>query len=155
MKSNAVLTLLFLLVLACTASTAFAQTETGTSASATGATVSSGRPSTIQIRQQILQQQQARLENQLREIQRCIRTSRLRVVLIDVEGRTKRVPKTDLVNCGRRLQQLLRQLSTLAGKADDLARDAQFQAILLEDALRQQQREEALRALRGGSQSTE
>jgi len=149
MKPNTMTVLHFLLAFALTASTAFAQTATGTSAPATEARASSGRPSTIQIRQQFLKQQQAAIQSELREVQRCIKNSRLFVVLIDQQGRINRVPQTDLVNCSRRLAQLQRQILSLARKAEDLARDAQYKAMLLEDALREEERAAKLRALQG------
>lgn len=124
-----------------------ARGQTAATTSAREVTQSSGRPSSIQIRQQAFEQQQATLQGQLREIQRCLKTSRLNVVLYDQRGNINRVPQTDIVNCGRRLEQITRQIQNLARRAQQLGQDAQAQALALERAAEEQRRLQNLRAL--------
>lgn len=117
------------------------------SAAATAASASSGRPSSIQIRQQFFNQEQAYLERQLREVQRCIKTASLNVVLFDPRGNINRVPQTDLVNCRRRLAQLTRQVNSLARRAQQLGQEAQAQALKLQREALAEQTAQNLRAI--------
>jgi len=110
------------------------------SAAATAARASSGRPNTVQIKQNILSQQIALIQRQLIEVRRCLYTSRLPQVLRDPQGFLNRVPETDLVNCGRRLQQLTRQLAGLSRQSSQLVQDAQMQAISIQRLLEEQKR---------------
>ena len=125
-----------------------ARGQTTAGASAREVTASSGRPSSIQVRQQFFNQEQAYLQRALREVQRCLTTSSLNVVLYDPRGNINRVPQTDLVNCGRRLAQLTRQVNSLARRAQSLGQDAQAVALALERAAEEQRRQQTLRALR-------
>ncbi|MEW6141445.1 MAG: hypothetical protein AB1733_24750 [Thermodesulfobacteriota bacterium] len=118
------------------------------SASAREVTSSTGRPSSIQVRQQFFSQQQALLLGQLQEIERCLRTSQLNVVLYDPQGNINRVPQTDLVDCGRQLQRVQRQLQSLARRAEQLNQDAQALALALERAALLEQTAQRLRAAR-------
>jgi hypothetical protein len=118
------------------------------SAAATAVTASSGGPSSIQIRQQFFDQEQAYLQRQLREVQRCLTTSSLNVILYDPTGNVNRVPQTDLVNCRRRLEQLTRQANSLARRVQHLAQDAQAQSIALQRTAEGQRTIQNLRALR-------
>lgn len=101
-------------------------------ASATPATPSSGRPSTIQIKQNMLMQQVAILQRQLIEVRRCISTASLPQVLRDPSGFVNRVPQTDIVNCSRQLQTITRKLARLNRESSQLVQDAQMQAITLQ-----------------------
>jgi hypothetical protein len=107
------------------------------SSSATPATQSSGRPSTIAVKQDFLRQRQAILERDVEESLRCIESASNPQTLRDPEGNINRVPQTDLVNCTRRLAQLRRQLDSLAREAKQLAQDAQVQANAVQRKLQQ------------------
>jgi len=104
-------------------------------ASATPATPSSGRPSTIQIKQNILMQQVALLQRQLIEVRRCLYTASLPQVLRDPSGFVNRVPQTDIVNCSRQLDIITRRLASLSRQSNQLVQDAQMQAITLQRLL--------------------
>lgn len=110
-----------------------AQTQPQSQAvSAKPVTRSSGRPSSMEIKQNALAQQQAILQGRLREVRRCITDASLPQVLRDPEGNMNRVPQTDLVDCTRKLSQLERQLKSLARQAAQLAQDAQFEGMELQ-----------------------
>jgi hypothetical protein len=113
----------------------------GASASAKAAAPSTGAPSAFTIKQHFMAQQQARIQGQIREAQRCIANASNTQVVRDPEGNINRVPQVDLIDCSRRLQQLTRQLEILVRSADQLSRDAEVAAMRMEglarDALRQ------------------
>jgi hypothetical protein len=122
------------------------------SASAKATSRSSGTPSTYAVKQHFIAMEQARIRGQIREAERCIANASNTQVVRDPEGNLNRVPQVDLIDCARSLQQLTRQLATLARKADQLTRDAEVAAIRLEGIA-----EEALRQERtqpSGSQSS-
>jgi hypothetical protein len=127
------------------------QVPTAASASATQVTTSSGRPSSIGIKQNILKQKQAALARELTEVARCIRTSGQSQVLRDPEGNVNIVPDIDVTNCARRLAQLLRQQSSLGRAANQLAQDAQAQANSAQRALEQARTKARLQAISGSS----
>lgn len=110
------------------------------SAAATPARASSGKPSTIQIRQNILSQQIALVQRQIIEVRRCIYTARLPQVLRDPSGFVNKVPEVDLVNCSRQLQQLTRRLVGLSRESSQLVQDAQMQAISIQRLLDERRR---------------
>ena len=110
----------------------FAQATT--SAAATPVNTPSGGPSSLEIDQNSLAFRQAALKRELREIQRCIANASNPIILRDPQGNINRVPQLDLQNCSNRLVQLQRQLTSLQRQANALAQDAQFQAIVLQQA---------------------
>lgn len=110
----------------------------GARASATPATASSGRPSTIQIKQNIILQQVAILQRQLIDVRRCIYTASLPQVLMDPTGMVNRVPQTDIVNCSRQLQTITRKLASLSRESSQLLQDAQMEAFTLQRLLEAQ-----------------
>lgn len=131
------------------AGVSLAQQQT-TNAKARAVSVSTGRPSSFAIQANILAQKQAQIEQQIEVAQRCIRNSSLPTVLRDPEGNVRVVPQTDIVNCTRTLNSLLRQLESLARQADKLEKDAEAAAFALER--RQRQAEAQARILRKSSQ---
>ncbi len=100
------------------------------SAAATPATASSGRPSTLSIKKDLLTAKRTELQRQLRDVQRCIdgASSSLR----DSSGRVNRISSTDLVTCARTLGQIQRQLASLGRQAEALSRDAEVMGANLE-----------------------
>jgi hypothetical protein len=100
-----------------------AQTTQGVAA-ASEAQVSSGRPSTLQIRRNVLLQQQAVLEDQIRAATRCIQDATKPQTLRDPQGNINQVPQTDITNCSRQLRTFQRQLASLARQFERLASDA-------------------------------
>jgi len=104
-------------------------------ASVSAATPLSSRPSTIQIKQNLLLQKIAILQRDLIEARRCIYTARLPQVLRDPSGFVNRVPETDIVNCSRQLQTITRKLARLSRESSQLVQDAQLQAITLQRLL--------------------
>lgn len=131
-----------------TASAAMGQ-QVAPAASATEVTQSSGRPSTIQIKQNFLEQQLAFLQRQIDDAQRCIANSSNPTILRDPEGNLNRVPKTDLVNCTRQLAQLQDQLARLQRQSQQLAQDAQVQAAAVQRKLQQARTRAILQAVSG------
>ena len=121
------------------------------SATATPTVPSVGRPSSIQIRQNILNQKRRALNSQIEVARRCIKNASDPQTLRDPEGNLNIVPKTDLVNCARTLEALLRQLDGLAREAQQLAQNAQAEASALQRKQKQLQvqRNSAQRQLRG------
>ena len=120
-------------------------------ATATPTVPSVGRPSSIQIRQNILNQKRRALNSQIEVAQRCIRNASQPQTLRDPEGNLNIVPKTDIVNCTRTLEALLRQLDGLAREAQQLAQNAQATASSLQKKQKQlqAQKNSAQRQLRG------
>ncbi|MGO9571420.1 MAG: hypothetical protein ACLP5H_28180 [Desulfomonilaceae bacterium] len=109
------------------------------SASATPEVPSSGRPSSVQIQQNILNQKRRALNSQIDVAQRCIANASRPEVLRDPEGNVNIVPSTDIVNCTRTLEALLRQLDGLGREAQRLAQDAQVEAAALQRLQKQLQ----------------
>ncbi len=116
------------------------QQQTPRGVAATPVVPSTGRPSTIQIRQNILNQKRRALNSQVQVAQRCIANASRPEVLRDPEGNVNIVPSTDIVNCTRTLEALLRQLDGLTRETQQLAQDAQVEAATLQ---RQQQQLQA------------
>ena len=75
------------------------QQQTPRGVAATPVVPSTGRPSTIQIRQNILNQKRRALNSQVQVAQRCIANASRPEVLRDPEGNVNIVPSTDIVNC--------------------------------------------------------
>ncbi len=125
------------------------------SATATPTVPSVGRPSSIQIRQNILNQKRRALNSQIEVAQRCIRNASQPQTLRDPEGNLNIVPKTDIVNCTRTLEALLRQLDGLAREAQQLSQDAQATASALQRKQKQTQAQKKAallrRFIRGGA----
>lgn len=107
-----------------------AWSQTG-SAAATPVTASSGRPSTLQIRQNILAQERAAIQRGLDEVQRCLNDATRAQTLRDPQGNINQVPKIDIVNCGRGLRVLEDRLRSLSRRSAALTQDAQAQALAL------------------------
>jgi hypothetical protein len=101
-------------------------------ASATPAGVSSGRPSTFTVRQNILLQQQAALEAQIRVASLCIADASKPQLLRDPEGNVNAVPQKDIINCTRQLRTLTRKLANVGRQLQKLAADAQAAAAQLQ-----------------------
>ena len=97
-------------------SAVYAQGLTNAASSAAAKAVSTpsgGRPSTIQVRQNIIAQKAAALQRELKELQRCITNASQLQTLRDPEGNINIVPQNDLINCTRRLQDLQRRQDSL------------------------------------------
>jgi hypothetical protein len=128
--------------------TAMAQDVTPSS-SATETTQSSGRPSTIKIKQNILQKRLALLERQIDDARRCIANASNPTLARDTEGNLNRVPKTDLVNCTRELNRLLYELSSLQRTVAQLSVEAQAASAAIQRRLQQQRTKKILDAVSG------
>jgi len=124
------------IVVALAASAALGQ-QTSRSASATAVNQSSGRASTIQIKQNFLQQRVRLLQRQIDDALRCISTASNPTILRDPEGNINKTPQTDLVNCSRQLALLRSQLEGLQRQSQQLAQDAQVQALAVQRKLQQ------------------
>jgi hypothetical protein len=103
-----------------------------TIATARPAAVSSGRPSSIAIRANILQMQQAQIQAQIVVAQRCIRDATQSGTFRDPQGNVNVVPQTDAVNCARDLAALTRRLNSLVRESRRLAQDSTFQGTYLQ-----------------------
>jgi hypothetical protein len=139
MKTLCRLTCFILILMLALASTVRAQAAS--SASAKIASPSVGTPSTFTIKQHFLAQQQARIQGQIREAQRCVANASNTQVVRDPEGNINRVPQVDLIDCSRRLQQLTRQLAILVRSANALTRDSEVAAARSETILRNAERD--------------
>lgn len=102
-------------------------------ASATPVNKSSGKSSTVSIRQNQLNIFKANIERQLRKAQRCVQVSRLPVLLRDPQGNVNQVPKIDIVFCSRQVQVLSRELAAINRQLADLPKDSQSAAAYLSD----------------------
>ena len=112
-------------------------------------TPSGGRPSTIQVRQNIIAQNAAALQRELKELQRCITNASQLQTLRDPEGNINIVPQNDLVNCTRRLQDLQRRQDSLNRQIAALSLDAQPVAAAAQRIARQAALQRVLQALAG------
>jgi len=119
-------------------------------ASATPVSPSTGRASSIAVRENILAMQRANIERQIDEATRCIQDASNATILRDPEGNINRVPQTDLVNCSRRLAQLQRQLEGVARQATQLSLDAGFRAARLQRQLQQKKSALTIQQLQSG-----
>jgi hypothetical protein len=118
----------------------WASAQTSRAASATPASVSSGRPNQFEIQRNILSLQKAQLEMQLDEAARCVANATKTTTFRDPEGNINIVPKIDTVNCARKLAQLRSQIQRLSRDANEIAQDAQFQATILQRLLQDVER---------------
>lgn len=112
-------------------------------------TPSGGRPSTIQVRQNIIAQKAAALKRELKELQRCITNASQLQTLRDPEGNINIVPQNDLVNCTRRLQDLQRRQDSLNREIAAISLDVQPLAAAAQRISRQAQLKSVLQALSG------
>ncbi|MGO9571843.1 MAG: hypothetical protein ACLP5H_30315 [Desulfomonilaceae bacterium] len=112
------------------------------SAAAVAVTPLSGVPSTTQIKSNILKQKIRALNSQIQIAQTCISEASRSNVLFDAAGNRNPVPSTDIVNCSRTLEALLRQLASLNGQTTAVAQDAQREAAFLQT----QQKQKTLQA---------
>lgn len=137
-------------------SAAFAQGLTSAAASAAAKAVSTpsgGRPSSLQVRQNIIAQKAAALQRELKELQRCISNASQLQTLRDPEGNINIVPQNDLVNCTRRLQDLQRRQDSLNREIAVLAQAAGPLASAAQRAERTADWQRKLKALAGSSSS--
>ncbi|MEW6532498.1 MAG: hypothetical protein AB1473_16825 [Thermodesulfobacteriota bacterium] len=98
----------------------------------------SSAPSPLQIDQNFLKMSQEALQRELRETRRCIDNALLN--LRDVRGNVNRVNQVDLIDCRRRLSQVQRKIQQLGRAAERLNIEAQAQAAMLQQILRERQR---------------
>jgi hypothetical protein len=98
----------------------------------------SSSPSPLQIDQNFLKMSQEALRRELRETRRCIDNALLN--LRDVRGNINRVNQVDLIDCRRRLSQVQRKIQQLGRAAERLSIEAQAQAAMLQQILRERQR---------------
>jgi hypothetical protein len=133
-------------------SAVYAQGLTNAAPAATAKVVSTpsgGRPSTIQVRQNIIAQKAAALQRELKQLQRCITNASQLQTLRDPEGNINIVPQNDLVNCTRRLLDLQRRQDSLNREIAALSLDAQPLAASAQRISRQAQLKSVLQALSG------
>jgi len=123
--------------------------EVSPSASATGVTLSSGRPSTIQIKQNFLRKRVALIERQIDDARRCIANASNPTLARDPEGNLNRVPKTDLVNCTRELSRLLNDLASLQREVTQLSVEAQAASAAIQRRLQQERTKRILEVVSG------
>ncbi|MGD9819294.1 MAG: hypothetical protein AB7V04_11420 [Desulfomonilaceae bacterium] len=116
--------LVCLLALTCDA---FAQASAKV-ASATPVNKTTGRSSSVSIRENELNLYKANLERQLRVAQRCVETARLPVLLRDPQGNVNQVPKIDIVFCSGKVRVLSRELAAVNRQLADLSKDGQLAA---------------------------
>lgn len=95
-------------------------------ASATPVSKTTGRSSSVSIRQNQLNIFKANIERQLRKAQRCVQVSRLPVLLRDPQGNVNQVPKIDIVFCSRQVQVLSRELAAINKQLAELSKDTQL-----------------------------
>jgi hypothetical protein len=119
-----------------------------TSASARPVSPSTGRPTSLAIRENILEMKRADIERQIEEAARCIQDASNPTILRDPEGNINRVPQTDLVNCSRRLAQLQRQLQAVAREANQLAVNAEFEGAQIQRRLQRERSRLTIEQLR-------
>ena len=98
----------------------------------------SSAPSPLQIDQNFLKMNQEALQRELRETRRCIDNALLN--LRDVRWNINRVNQVDLIDCRRRLLQVQRKIQQLGRAAERLNIEAQAQAAMLQQILRERQR---------------
>jgi len=98
----------------------------------------SSAPSTLQIDQNFLKISQEILQRELKETRRCIDNGLLN--LRDVRGNINRINQVDLLDCRRRLSQIQRKIQQLGRAAERLNIEAQAQAAILQQVLRERQR---------------
>jgi hypothetical protein len=114
---------------------------------ATETVASSGRPSTIRIKQNILLQKQEALQRQVDDALRCIATASNLQTLRDPQGNINLVPQTDLVNCRRQLLTYQRELQSLLRQSSRLGSDATAASLQLQRQLQVVERAARLRWL--------
>jgi hypothetical protein len=132
------------LIFALVAPAAWAQTS---SATATPVNTSTGRPSTLQIRQNIVARERAAIQRGITEVQRCLNDATRAQTLRDPQGNINQVPKIDIVNCGRRLAILQDRIRSLSRRSAALTQDAQAQALALRRKLQATQTKLRLQGL--------
>lgn len=93
-----------------------------------------GAPSTVTIKKNFLEMQQASLSRDIKVAVRCLENARYN--FRDSQGNIDRVASIDLVNCSKRLELLTLALQRLAKKAGRLGSDAEAEAMALESYLR-------------------
>jgi hypothetical protein len=109
------------------ADTVLAQ-QASTSATATQVPRATGRPSSVDIKKNMLLQQQASITQSITVAKTCIKNNSMTQVLRDPDGIIRIVPSTDLVNCTRTLNQLLNLLASNQKALNNLSQDSQLES---------------------------
>ncbi len=110
----------------------------------------SATPSGITIKQEFLAKKVAAIQADIRVAQRCVQNATIN--LRDVEGEINRVKSTDIINCGRRLIQLQRELAKLGIASSRFAQEAAAEAEIMASIEKQKQMLQSVsELLRGGS----
>ncbi|MCX5873106.1 MAG: hypothetical protein NTY51_07720 [Deltaproteobacteria bacterium] len=108
-------------------------------------------PSSIAIQQNILAQQRASIQQAITVAKTCIKNASVPQTLRDPQGNVNIVPQTDLVNCTRTLNALLRQLASNQQATINLSQDAQLEAIKLTRKKTTVDLQKRVQRLRGGT----
>jgi hypothetical protein len=132
MKS--LVTVLVLFALFCVLSIDCAKAQQVSTAPERAGTITSA-PSRFEIQRNFLTIERSNLTRQFRQLERCIRNARQN--LVDVQGIVNRVAQTDLINCGRRLEILLRKQRKLTRLSTRLEAEAEIEFEILSQLLRQ------------------
>ncbi len=120
------------------------------SASATSVTNVPGGASPTAIKQNMLLLQQASLNQAITVAKACIKNASLPQVLRDPQGNVNTVPSTDLVNCTRKLSELLDQLAANQKALNNLSQDAQMEASRIVAQTNQLKLQQRLQILNNG-----
>lgn len=96
---------------------------------------SGGEPDAFTLKQRAISAVQENLQRELSDVERCLR--RASINLLDNTGRVNRAKQIDLINCGRRLERIQRDLAQLARKSERLAFEATAAQALFQQLLRQ------------------
>ncbi|MGC8603003.1 MAG: hypothetical protein ACP5VS_04860 [Desulfomonilaceae bacterium] len=119
-------------------------------ASATPVNRTSGAPSPTAIKQNILLQQQASINQAIAVAKACVKNASLPQVLRDPQGNVNTVPSTDLTNCTRQLSALMDQLAANQKALNNVAQDAQMEAARAAAGASQQKLEQRIQILTQG-----
>jgi hypothetical protein len=120
------------------------------SASATPVVRVPGGGSPTAIKQNMLLLQQASLTQAITVAKACIKNASLPQVLRDPQGNVNNVPSTDLVNCTRKLSELLNQLAANQKALNNLSQDAQMEASRIVAQTNQLKLQQRLQILNNG-----
>ena len=111
-----------------------AQQSSAVSTAAQSSSAAATAPSRFQIQRNFLTIDRAAITRQVRQLERCIRNAREN--LVDIQGNVNRIAQTDLINCGRELEMLLRKQDRLARRAGRIETEALLEAEILAQTLR-------------------
>lgn len=115
-----------------------AQQSTSVSTAAQRSNAAATAPSRFEIRRNFLTIDRADLTRRARQLERCIRNAREN--LTDIQGNINRVAQTDLINCSRALEMLLRKQQRLTRRASRLETEAQLEAEIIAQTLQRASR---------------